>query len=96
MLGGKGRDAYYPISLPRPGGYAQERKILGALGLAVSEFPLDLVFSIPGMLLIVFGSWTIGDLFSSTFGLVLALLTATPFAALVLISWFRRKKLGRC
>jgi len=96
MLGGKGRDAYFPISLPGPGGYAQERKILGALGLAVSEFPLDLIFSIPFMLLLVFGSKAIGDYFGSTIGLILALLTATLLAAFELSSWFRRKKLGRC
>ena len=96
MLGGKGREACFPISLPGPGGYAQERKVLGALGLAVSEFPLDLVFGIPGLLLLVFGFKSIGDYFGPTIGLVLALFVGALFAAFHLISWRRRKKLGRC
>ena len=96
MLGGKGHEAYSPTSLPGPGGYAQERKILGALGLAVSEFPLDLVFNVPGMLFLVFGFKTSVDKFGPTNSLILTLLTATLFAAFELILWFRRKKLGRC
>ena len=110
MLGGKGRDAYYPGLLPGAGGYAREREILGALGLAVSEFPLDLVFIIPVMLGGVFifadplGSiisrvlvWVFGDTdaFGSTFQ-VGFLVWATFFAILILIIWFSRKKLGRC
>jgi hypothetical protein len=96
MLGGKGRGAYYPNSLPGSGSYAQERKVLGGLGLAISEFPLDLVFAIPGSLFLVFGFKGIGDYIGPTAGLIFALLWVALSAVYYLIGWRRRKKLGRC
>jgi hypothetical protein len=82
MLGGTGSDTYNPSSLPGQGGYGQERKILGPLGLTPSEFPLDLIFAIPLALFFAMGSY---------FGVAFALL----MVAYGLISWIRRRKLGR-
>jgi hypothetical protein len=51
MLGATGQAAYYPGFLLGQGAYAQERKILTALGLTASEFPLDVVLPFGGFVL---------------------------------------------
>jgi hypothetical protein len=49
MLGGTDRSIYFPGTLVGRGAYAEEARILGALGLARREFPLDLVLFLVGI-----------------------------------------------
>jgi hypothetical protein len=101
MLGGVGLAASDPDLLPGAGGYAQEREILGPLGLAISEFPLDLVFSIVSLVPFLWMLWMYGygdeagdELFFSIQRSMLTLLTLLMIG-LAWFAWVRRKKLGR-
>jgi len=49
MLGGAGREAYYPGFLQGSGYYTREREVLSAIGLATSEFPLDIALIIASL-----------------------------------------------
>jgi hypothetical protein len=49
MLGATGRSIYFPGTLVGRGAYAEEARILAALGLARREFPLDLVLFLVGI-----------------------------------------------
>jgi hypothetical protein len=102
MLGGRDHEVYWPRNLSGAGGYAQEKEILGPLGLAKSEFPLDAIFFMGwGLLYPILNSGTnilaqphlepgpIRFLVSYT------LLFVLPMWILVVLALSRRKKLGR-
>jgi hypothetical protein len=98
MLGGNGRAALNPVSLPGSGGYGQERDILRAFGVEKSEFPLDAALMLGWLVLSMFGmivsSWEHGDemrFVSVLFFLPIFLL----FGVMIFIALNRRRKLGR-
>jgi hypothetical protein len=99
MLGGVGHAAYDPSLLPGAGGYAREREILGPLGLAISEFPLDLVFLIGSLVLTLWMLWMYGygDEAGDELYIQRSMLTLLTLLLIGLawFAWVRRKKLGR-
>jgi hypothetical protein len=81
--------------------HKKEKEILGPLGLAISEFPLDLVFSIVSLVPFLWMLWMYGygdeagdELFFSIQRSMLTLLTLLMIG-LAWFAWVRRKKLGR-
>jgi hypothetical protein len=102
MLGGVGRAAYDPSLLPGAGGYAREREIIGPLGLAVSEFPLDLVFLIGAFVPYIWWMWWMygygdeaGDELVPTISTLTGCIGTLLWIGLAWFAWVRRKKLGR-
>ena len=107
MLGGRDHTVYRPYNLSGAGGYAQEREILGPLGLAKSEFPIDaMLFMGWGFLYtIVIHSNTFwgGQLdLSQSWALNIVRFISIETLLMVLVTWFIvslalrcREKLGR-
>jgi len=103
MLGETGRAAYYPGFAPGPGFYVQEKKILSALGLTVREFPLDIAVLAGGFLLTFL---TLGNQLEAYEALGMShvdpqffftemVIIYAIFIPIMIVSWMRRKKLGR-
>lgn len=104
MLGGSGRDTFFPGSLAGDGGYAKEREILKSLGLTVSEFPLDLGVLVVGILLGHLQQDFYQNLIDQPPDLqqmqkeiqkVFEVVFYTVFASLCALSYFRRTRLRR-
>lgn len=107
MLGATGPDAYYPGFVSGPGGYSQEKTILNALGLEIWEFPLDFTIIVASILLGLFLDYKLYfsnelDGFIYKPDLVIPEMVYIGFGvnvilgiSIAVVSWIRRKKLGR-
>lgn len=102
MLGEKGTAAWYPGFVPGQGGYGQEKAILNALGLQLSEFPFDITILLGSSVLTLL-TYSYQLEFYTALGSLsdqphmfasIAIPQFVLFVVLV-VSWFRRKKLGR-
>jgi hypothetical protein len=107
-LGETGRAACYPGFASGPGFYVQEKKILNAFGFEMREFPVDIAV-IVGSVLLTALTYSKQMEFYKGLGMSdaqlqqmldmqqttdLSIMGAT-FAILAIVSWMRRKKLGR-
>ena len=108
MLGGTGYQVALPHLLPGCGGYEKEREIFGPMGLAITEFPLDVVVFILSFLVMLAlnmapeFAWALtnqnsaNELYQNigTFSVPFSIF-ATLVIALSVFVWIRRRKLGR-
>jgi|GEM_PF-4227446 len=108
MLGGSGFAASNPYLFTEPGGYAREREILGPMGIAVSELPIDLICATASVCIIAlfqlaffpFLNYSVLVQSSDLVSVISALGGSLIMAALVVWKfivrpWRRRKSLGR-
>jgi hypothetical protein len=106
MLGGSGREAYYPGFLLGPGYYAREREILGAMGLNRGEFPLDITLILASAFFTLmtyneqvdftkFVGWLGLDLPPQKPSLVGSILSVVGVVLISVVALTRRKQCGR-
>jgi hypothetical protein len=102
ILGGSGSEAYYPGFLEGSGYYSQESNLFSTLGFKTREFPLDLIFVLGGSIvalltynnqLSVYEELGLHSQWKPTFVFMTIILYST--ITLMIVSWARRKRLGR-